>query len=98
MQFSGVKAVGIPGFGQQLFRFGRIVGVRLNGEGKLEGARDNIPRRRGSPQRFRLAQGGAVNGIVGRQPHPLIMPGGLGIPLVEVIQKENANTTGKGQL
>ena len=55
-----------------------------------------LPVEDGGPQRLRVADGLAVDGITGRQPHPLIVPGGLGVPLaIEEIQPGDADPPGK---
>ena len=43
VQFPSVKAVGIAGLSQQLFRLGWIVGIRLEGQRELEVARHDAP-------------------------------------------------------
>jgi hypothetical protein len=95
-QLPPIEAIRIAGLSQELFGLNWIVRVRLDGEHELEFAWAEAPCRDRGPQRLRIADRLAVDGIAGRQPDPLVVPGGFGVPLaLEEIQRGNANPSGK---
>ena len=60
-------------------------------------SRDDAPRRWRGPQPLCLTEGLAVQGIIGGQPHARVMPRRLRVPLLDEIQIERPNPSGKGQ-
>src|SRR5256885_6359064 len=49
VQLAGIESVEVPGFGQELLRPGRVIGVGLEGQGELEALGNEIPGRPPSP-------------------------------------------------
>src|SRR5882672_4164401 len=69
VQLAGIESVGVPGFGQELLRPGRVVGVRLEGQGELEALGDEVPGGLRGPERLGLAQRLAIERVARRQAH-----------------------------
>ena len=57
-----------------------------------------LPVEPGGAEVLRLVERAAVDGVVGGQPHPPVVPGRLGIPLVEEIEVEGPDPPGEGEL
>ena len=66
------------------------MGRRLDGQRELEVARDGAAGGTREAQRLRLVQGLAVEGEARGQPHALVGPRRLGIPLVREVEPEDA--------
>ena len=98
MQVAGIEPVGIARLGQEPLRLRGIVGVGLEGKGEVEFAWDHAPREAGGPEVLRVVQRSGVDGVDRGQPHPPIVPGRLGVPLVEEVQVEGPDPAGERQL
>ena len=97
MELAAVEAVGIAGLGHQLLRLHRVVGIRLDGQGELEGAGDDAPGGLRGAERFHLADRPPIDCVVGGQTHALVGPRRLGIPHVEEVDRGDADAAGEGQ-
>ena len=98
MQLAGVEAVGVARLREELLGPRRVVRVGLERQRELEGPRDVVARGLGRAQRLRVAQGLTIDGVVGGQSHPPVVPRGFRIPLIEEVQVEDGDAAGEGQL
>ena len=81
-ELSGVDPFGIASLGEELLGLDGVVGHGRRGQREVHDARDDDPRRRAIAQAGHLVDGLAVERIVDGQPHPLVGPRRLWIPLV----------------
>ena len=86
VEVAGIKAVRIASLGQQALGPGGIVGHRFQRQRELHIARDDGPRRPAQSHALGLVDRLPVDGQVGGQPHPLVMPGRFGVPLLRELQ------------
>src|SRR5438132_8885002 len=80
---AGIEAVRVACLREEPLRLLRIIGIERRGPDELEGDRNDAPRDLREAEVLRLIDGLAIDGVVGRQPHAPIRPGGLGVPLVD---------------
>src|SRR5438094_5859852 len=75
---AGIEAVRVACLREEPLRLLRIIGIERRGPDELEGDRNDARRDLREAEVLRLIDGLAIDGVVGRQPHAPIRPGGLG--------------------
>src|SRR5712692_1334113 len=78
-----LEALRVPGFREELLGPRRIVGMDRRLPVEVEAGGNDAPGNPGEPEGLGLVDGRAVDGVVGRQTHPPIVPRRAGIPLVD---------------
>ena len=89
-ELAGVEAVGVAGLGEELAGALGIVRRRVDRQGEVEVARHDAAGGPRQAERLGLVERLAVDGEAGGQPHALVGPGRLRIPLVREIEPEDA--------
>ena len=81
-ELTRVEPIRISGLGQKLLRPGHVVGVRGRRPVVLHRRGDEAGAHLAEPEIDGLVDGLAIDGMVGGQAHPAVVPGRPGIPLV----------------
>src|SRR5882672_2996191 len=96
-QIPSVKTVRIAGFLEQFLGFLRVIRQRFGLQGKIHDAWNDHGSRRAEAQTGSLVNGLSIDGVVGRQTYPLVMPGRLRVPLLSKIEPLNGGMPGVDQ-